>query len=77
MESWLIFQHRLLFRWSDGVNRASRLMDCLFGRVGGLVGKSASRYSETLEEVRRLRQTNLLEGLPRKTSKARQELSVP
>ena len=52
-------------------------MDCLFGCVGGSVGKSAEHYSETLEEVRCLQQTNLLEELPRKTSKARQELSVP
>ena len=52
-------------------------MDCLFGSVGGSVGKSAERYSETLEEVRCLQQTNLPEVLPRKTSKVRQELSVP
>ena len=59
------------------MNKASRLMDCLFGSVGGSVGKSAEHYSETLEEVRCLQQTNLPEELPRKTSKARQELSVP
>jgi hypothetical protein len=40
-----------------------------FGSVGGSVGKSAGHYSETLEEVRCLQQTNCLEGLPRKASK--------
>jgi hypothetical protein len=57
----LIFLNFLYFVIIDGVTqkiKSSSGWKWMLGRVGGQVGKSAWRYSETTEEVRSLLQTN-------------------